>query len=94
MRIFIIISIVIFLISFVTLVVYFILTLIQINRTVKQVQKVFEKVDKNLESVSDFSYKIFHSFNTLIPILFSLLGISISKLTKFLTSIFFGGRKK
>jgi len=94
MKTFIIISTIIFLASFITLVVYLILTLIEIKRAAKQMQKVFEKVDKNIDGVTKFSTKVFSTVNTVLPIVFSMVGIVSSRLVKLLKSLFFGGGKK
>ena len=91
MKVFIVISIVLFLSAFIVLVVYTILTLLQIRNTAKEAEIVLKKINENLENITDISNKVTSGINTLIPIIASLTTITLSSIIKIIRNLFFRG---
>jgi uncharacterized protein YoxC len=92
-KVFIVISIVLFLSAFIVLVVYTILTLLQIRNTAKEAEIVLKKLNENLENITDISNKVTSGINTLIPIIASLTTITFSSIVKIIRNLFFRGNK-
>jgi uncharacterized protein YoxC len=92
-KVFIVISIVLFLSAFIVLVVYTILTLLQIRNTAKEAEIVLKKLNENLENITDISNKVTYGINTLIPIIASLTTITFSSIVKIIRNLFFRGNK-
>jgi len=90
-KVFIVISIVLFLSAFIVLVVYTILTLLQIRNTAKEAEIVLKKINENLENITDISNKVTSGINTLIPIIASLTTITLSSIIKIIRNLFFRG---
>jgi uncharacterized protein YoxC len=92
-KVFIVISIVLFLSAFIVLVVYTILTLLQIRNTAKEAEIVLKKLNENLENITDISNKVTYGINTLIPIIASLTTITFSSIVKIIRNLFFRRNK-
>lgn len=73
MKVFIVISTLIFLSGFIVLVVFTVLTLIQIRNTANEAEQVLKKINKNLDNVTVVSDEIKKVVSASVPIFVSII---------------------